>query len=1157
MRKFVYLFIGLLLFSVFSSAIPHDKPVRIKEYLGVRVDPSVFFYNHTISNDKVFVSKDEFELSVSPHTVYGPIGPFTQTMTVENLLNQNKDVFVGVCFDAPVREIHFDRIGYLDNGYQSFHVCSENYVASNGVFTCLDDDFSNEFESFEFVLDEFNETKVYFYWWQSTIDRVLFNEDQFFEEYQLGDVFCYLGYESVNIPSGGEVSYEVTYSPNESDFSGKYDVLAWEGKSWDCLFDGSCKKTFLLDPWWYGNFYFRDLFRVQENFCNGSLYDFQVNFTFSKSPNMSSGLEDLRYTWLNKSSGLEQAIDHWVERNGVSDFDVWVEVPFIDNCSNESIYQYYGNEDASDVSNPYNVFDLYDGFSGTTLNTSIWTLVGNLGVGVSGSIITMTPNVANSQGAIKSVKTFQNNYALEMNGTKTQPLACSTFGGISCGSDFGFNSKMIVPLNYNVFPYNFTGIYDHSSFLHYLLSSDSTGYTSSLSPQISGYHLFRIIRLTNQTSFFRDSTNMSPNPLFEDVRPAVSIYYTSRKTNIAFSNQMDWVRVRKSIYSNPTVLFVENESVFSYDGHTIFFNEEVFEEDQQSINLSVNGSFFVNVSEFPGLNVSAVLFYGGDVFTGTFNSSSNGSFFFSRIYNIPSVEDNNTKIELYWNYSVDLGNGSVLNFSTVTFNQSIYHSFFIKEVFNPTFTYEGKEFIVYSNISKLVDRDILSMKVLFNDTFFDSERIFQNSTLDTYKTTIYSGQIDVSPSVLNITYILLINSVNRSEISNVTVYQINVSVNGYGVGFPCPVGFVEALIFTVFDEGDLSLPIVFESEISGTIFNKYVSRLFSIAHTQFEEEQKLCISPEFSEFNTSFEMFFRSDAVPPLYGERTFIHSGTLNNISQPIKLYLPNLDDSEIWTVSITENSEPSVGYVVRALRFYPELGTTLEVASETTNPSGEVNFVLYPLNVKYGFSVELNGVQVFFQEPAKLTQEDKRIELEIGSVIEYPASSIGRVLGVCQNPTLEEIRCNFFDGSSLTSGFSLEVTFRNFLNGSLDVCRFSSSSNTGIFVCSNLSSINASGFFHYILEADLRDGTSLVLDSGSLTAKPSQSPYLGILALLIIFIFSIVGYLSADFSPTGIVIGLVCSLFFVSFFNMLYIPAWEYFSFILILVVILNNRL
>ncbi len=120
-------------------------------------------------------------------------------------------------------------------------------------------------------------------------------------------------------------------------------------------------------------------YRVPFNLTSSSstLTDFQVMIVLNNSNiNYSHTNEDgsdLRFTWLNQTSGEEQEIPYWIDEDINKGWDklgnsyVWVKVPVIDK-NGQIFYFYYGNKsninsksNASEVFIYHNLFDNLDG----------------------------------------------------------------------------------------------------------------------------------------------------------------------------------------------------------------------------------------------------------------------------------------------------------------------------------------------------------------------------------------------------------------------------------------------------------------------------------------------------------------------------------------------------------------------------------------------------------------------------------------------------------------------------------------------------------------------------------------------------------------------------------------------------------------------------
>ncbi|RLG81165.1 MAG: hypothetical protein DRO40_10105, partial [Thermoprotei archaeon] len=112
----------------------------------------------------------------------------------------------------------------------------------------------------------------------------------------------------------------------------------------------------------------------------GDLTDYQIEIVHNFSSEYSAGkikqyCEDLRFTYYNATSDTETEIPYWIEECNLTANDnatVWIKVPFTSNTSTETVYMYYGNPDATSESNGTAVFEFFDDFEGTSLDTSKW-----------------------------------------------------------------------------------------------------------------------------------------------------------------------------------------------------------------------------------------------------------------------------------------------------------------------------------------------------------------------------------------------------------------------------------------------------------------------------------------------------------------------------------------------------------------------------------------------------------------------------------------------------------------------------------------------------------------------------------------------------------------------------------------------------------------
>jgi len=119
---------------------------------------------------------------------------------------------------------------------------------------------------------------------------------------------------------------------------------------------------------------------------SGGVTDYQVTVTTHFGSGTDSGQDfylnghsrtdfgDLRFTWLNSSTGSEVECNYWIENLSIGDSTrFWVKIPEIDRGTNTTMYVYYGNSNAVTTSNPNATLEFFDDFSG---DLSKWTVLG-------------------------------------------------------------------------------------------------------------------------------------------------------------------------------------------------------------------------------------------------------------------------------------------------------------------------------------------------------------------------------------------------------------------------------------------------------------------------------------------------------------------------------------------------------------------------------------------------------------------------------------------------------------------------------------------------------------------------------------------------------------------------------------------------------------
>ena len=110
-------------------------------------------------------------------------------------------------------------------------------------------------------------------------------------------------------------------------------------------------------------------------------------------------------------------IPYWIENKSDGEWAyVWIKVPYIKANANTTVYLYYGNPSAVNESNGDAVFEFFDDFEGTALDTSKWDVDTQAGY-MDGSASTFPLNngeITISSGGIYSKKLFNYGYAFKV-----------------------------------------------------------------------------------------------------------------------------------------------------------------------------------------------------------------------------------------------------------------------------------------------------------------------------------------------------------------------------------------------------------------------------------------------------------------------------------------------------------------------------------------------------------------------------------------------------------------------------------------------------------------------------------------------------------------------------------------------------------------------
>jgi len=281
--------------------------------------------------------------------------------------------------------------------------------------------------------------------------------------------------------------------------------------------------------------------------------DFQAKITvnttyFIEGGKMKSDCSDIRFTWLNETSGNEQEIPYWIESGCNSDNTIiWVKVPKIPANDNATIYMYYGNPDATSKSNATATFDFYDDFEGTSLDTSKWDIYNSPSISISDSIMTISGEaITTTPDFIKSKATFGYDYILEA--YVNQDFTGESAGGIGFAEGNGYT----YPPSTNVAMY---ADWSSSTDTIFFVTEDGANRNYYEAGSYTGGWTTFILKRTSSSVYFKfagyewTSTSYLPSG---DLPIHVGGYESTGEGPQSFSFQVDWIRVRKYADPEPT-----------------------------------------------------------------------------------------------------------------------------------------------------------------------------------------------------------------------------------------------------------------------------------------------------------------------------------------------------------------------------------------------------------------------------------------------------------------------------------------------------------------------------------------------------------------------------------------------------------------------------
>ncbi|RLC75144.1 MAG: hypothetical protein DRI61_15420, partial [Chloroflexi bacterium] len=128
----------------------------------------------------------------------------------------------------------------------------------------------------------------------------------------------------------------------------------------------------LISPafaWWNSSWNYRQAINISNT--AGNLTNYQVKIELNSSNvgsnfNWSNNGSDIRFT-----NSTDDLLYYWIEywNSSSQEAVIWVNVTYLENNTNTTVYLYYGNSEASSESNGSTVFEFFDDFEDGTLGS--------------------------------------------------------------------------------------------------------------------------------------------------------------------------------------------------------------------------------------------------------------------------------------------------------------------------------------------------------------------------------------------------------------------------------------------------------------------------------------------------------------------------------------------------------------------------------------------------------------------------------------------------------------------------------------------------------------------------------------------------------------------------------------------------------------------
>ena len=893
--------------------------------------------------------------------------------------------------------------------------------------------------------------------------------------------------------------------------------IAYGEFKWDAdLKDSNQNLLYSLDPWFNSSFLYRHELNLTSS--SSTLTNFQQLIILNSSninySNTNDDGSDLRFTWLNQSSGNEQEIAYWIDNQSQGGWNesgnsyVWIKAPKIDT-DGEQFYYYYGNTtEVEPKTNGDNVFLFFDDFDDNSVNSSKWVLK-------SGTMFTEENGEAkaNVTAKISSVSTYPINSILDFK-WKYNDGGWEEIGLSDMSSDSGIANDD------NCVAFYGGGSGSHDGYLRNRASTSQSDSSAIVMP--TSYNNAEIIWKSGETNFFDENslkanltTNVPTPNLYIGIGPADDgIYlkylllrkYSSDTITQSFGSEEEYKALKILSPLNNSKVFTQNVNLtfitaigsnynISIDGvfnKTITANADTWTEyynltagnhsfyislsTDASTNDSVNfttkdflityvnynsteyelmySSFNATIKHLSSINVTNYsMIYDGQTQSITLTQGDSETSYLTNTL-LTSFIDTGTSKNASFTYSIT-GNDSSTD--SYTNNQTLQIGYFISAAsINPSTAIEGAP--VTSNITVTKKTDYAIVKAYSNLSSDTQLATFnsKNGELNYYTSTNYAPAVTTQTNY-TITYYITVTYGGTTATRPATI-NTTLTVNPIQIGYCGGTLNQTILNYSLWNEEEYTqqLPLSggkneWEAYIRATATNGTVTKTFGL--TNDTQDLTICSNDYHLTLNTS--VWAWENDTTSFVKRSHFMLNQQMSNQTMQIKIRTLNYSYASVIDFYVTDAYGNAVGdRIIHFYKYYPESNQYEEIFNLITDTQGHATAKLRAYDTWYKIMITNAAGLITKQIP--ITQ----ISSNTYNIIEDLTTQYLNTYGISYTPSWNN-QSKVFSltiNSNQQQDFTLKITAEGPLANST-YCTTSDTFSNGVLYC-DLSSMSVTSF-------------------------------------------------------------------------------------------------